>query len=835
MNGVSQEIERQYLSGLVRYLEGGGEAALQSAYEAGRRAIGGGLGALEMLAIHQKCLAALLGNVPTPEECASVVYQAGSFFSESLSPFEMGLRGFREANATLTKNLADLGAAKEQLHRQHNQLLAAHQAIEAERRRYRDLFDFAPDGYLVTDLKGGIEEANRAAGELLAVPYDSLPGTSLIQWIAEEQRAPFAARVERLPEDDTEKAQDWQYDIRRNTATLFPATISVRVVRDSSGAPVSLRWLLRDATERRRMEEERAQMLVREQVARAQSEAAQRFAFLADISRMLATSLDCEATLGDVARCIVPYLADHCLVYLAEPDGRIRLVCTAPAESGQTDQPTRLWHWNVAVPPEPELARLLRAGRAEILPHGGNGWGEWINVESDARLDTEAQSLLIAPMQTHGRLVGLLVLASAQPNQYRHEHLALAEDLARRCALAVENAELYSAMAAERDKAEEANRAKDEFLAILGHELRNPLVPILGWARNLKKADGVSRNSTLSQGVQTIERNALNMLRLADECLDLARISERKINLDKEVVDLNQLLRGSIGALSHTAEEKGLRVDANLSEPRLHVFGDRMRLEQVLNNLLINAIKYTRPGGVISIRTSVIRDEGLVEVEDTGIGIAPEFLEQIFQPFRRGSNEWLASDAGLGLGLAIARKIVEMHGGTIWAESPGLNRGSTLRVRMPLASSEAQCPIPVSPAHAEAGRREALRILLIDDHKDVTELTKMDLESLGYQVRAAADGHEGLEIARRELPDVVVSDVKMPRMDGYELVQKLRQIPELATVPIIALTGFGMKKDVQAALAAGYDAHINKPADVDRLSDLIQRLAAQRRTLRSGA
>ena len=438
------------------------------------------------------------------------------------------------------------------------------------------------------------------------------------------------------------------------------------------------------------------------------------------------------------------------------------------------------------------------------------------------------QSLLLVPVVTHGQPLGLVVLGAAQPHHYQDDHLALVEDLARRCALALENAQLYSAMTAERDKAADANRAKDEFLGILSHELRNPLVPILGWARRLKKSPAVVKDSVLSAGVETLERNALNILRLANDCLDLVRISKSKVTLEKQLLDLNQTAIGSIEALRQTATEKGLRLETRLWPSTVTVLGDRTRLNQVMNNLLLNAIKYTDGGGSITIRSSANVREAEIEIKDTGIGIATEYLEQIFQPFRRGSKEWLTSDGGLGLGLAIARRIVEMHGGGIWAESAGVGQGSTFRVRLPLASPRFSARDSNDSLPAGHAPVASLRVLLIDDQKDVAELTSMELQALGHVVLTATDGQSGLETAIRELPDVIISDLKMPRMDGYELIQNLRRVSRLASVPVIALTGFGMKKDIEAALAAGYDACLNKPVEVVELSAVIQRLVAQR-------
>jgi PAS domain S-box-containing protein len=828
-----QGLAQQYLSGLLRYLDGEGEAALQTAYEVGRRAIAEGLGGLEMVAIHQKCVAAAMRDANNASHAAHVSELACNFLAESLSPFEMALRGFQDANAQLSRSLEDLRAAKEELLRQHNRLLAANLELDIERGRYRDLFDFAPDGYLVTDLAGKIEEANRAAEILIGAPGVSLTGTGLLDFVVAESRAVFEDQLKLLPEQDDFRVQEWQFDIRSGAGVSFPATLSVRIVRDSSGLPVSLRWLLRDISDRQRIEEQRAQLLVREQVAHAQLEASQRFAFLAEIGSLLVASLDCEVTLSAVARRIVPYLADGCLIFLVERDQTIRLLASEYADSGPA-----LGQEPVPVDSMSTMARILREGRGEVLAEPPAEWREMADRYPGTFGSFMAQcsgSLMLVPMLAQGCALGFIVLGAADASRYQEDHLALAEDLARRCALAVDNTRLYRAMIAERDKAAEASRAKDDFLGILGHELRNPLVPILGWTRNLKKDPAVAANSFLNQGVETLERNARSILRLADDCLDLVRISERKVALKQEVLDLNRLVQGCIEALRLAAQDKGLLIVSAPSSSSLPVMGDRTRLEQVMTNLLINAIKYTNSGGQISVYTSEVNGEIEVRVADNGIGIATEFLEQIFQPFRGGREEWLTADAGLGLGLAIARQIVEMHGGSISAASPGPGGGSTFYVRLRLAPAEAATSATAVPASHNPVLSGSICVLLIDDQQDVADLVKMELEALGYTVLTAADGQAGLDLAARNVPDVIVSDIKMPRMGGFEMIRSLRNTPGLASVPVIALTGLGMKKNVVAALAAGYDAHLNKPVEASELSAKIQNLVAQRRAKGAGS
>lgn len=808
------------MSGLQLYLAGGGEAALQGAYELGRRTIANGLGALEMLAIHQQCVALVCRDARTAQEVARIVEQSSDFLAESLSSIEMALRGFRETNARLSRNVEELRSA--------------HQALEAEQRRYRDLFDSAPDGYLVTDLEGVIEEANLAAETLLGVSSESLNGTRLLRWVAEDEHAAFESRLKQLLREDADRSRDWEFHLQPQYGVCFPATLGVRVVRTSTGHPASLRLLLRDVTERKRIEEERAQMVLRERVAQTQWEAAQRSAFLAEVSALLVASLDSEAAMRNVAKKLVPYLGDSCLVYLVEGENRIRLLCCARTDRVCEDRGGRFSQEPIVIPPQSLIHCVLAKGEVEVFSPLSQGTRETHPGEIPELAgffeEEGLASAMLTPIQIHGRAQGLIVLGAAQPDYYDRDLVVLAGDLAHRCALALDNAQLYRAMAAERDKASEANRAKDEFLGILGHELRNPLVPILGWARNLRKNRAILEDKTLSQGVGAIERNSLNILRLADDCLDLVRISERKVALERNLVDLNEIVRGSLDALRQVAVEKGLEIGSRLWPSSLWVMGDRTRLEQVMNNLLMNAMKYTASGGGISVSSTNIDDAVEIEIKDTGIGIAPEFLEQVFQPFRRGNWEWSTPDASLGLGLAIARKIVELHGGTIWAESPGLGGGSTFHVR--LSAAQAVIAAPHSSETSRERRAEAnpLRILLVDDQQDITDLIKIELESLGYSVMTAPDGQRGFDAAMRCFPDVIISDLKLPVIDGFELIRKIRAIPSMDSIPVIALTGLGTKKHLEAAMAAGFDAHLNKPAEISDLSDLVQALTAQRRT-----
>jgi CheY-like chemotaxis protein len=309
-----------------------------------------------------------------------------------------------------------------------------------------------------------------------------------------------------------------------------------------------------------------------------------------------------------------------------------------------------------------------------------------------------------------------------------------------------------------------------------------------------------------------------------DDCLDLARISERRIQIERRLIDLNLILSASAEALRGRIIEKQLVFSIHLPETPLWVLGDSVRLKQVFMNLLANAVKYTGERGVISIHGSKLEDLAEVEIRDTGVGIPGENLELIFEPFRRGTEEWLRSESSLGIGLAISRQILDIHGGLIRAESAGPGLGSSFRVRLPLAAAG---PVEVALDDSRARAAEpaqASRILIVEDSRDAVFLMTVELERAGHSVVAAADGAAGFEMAARECPGMIISDIKMPGMDGYELIRKVRATPAIAHTPAIALTGFGMKADIERALNAGYDACLCKPADPQELIELIDRL-----------
>ena len=545
---------------------------------------------------------------------------------------------------------------------------------------------------------------------------------------------------------------------------------------------------------------------------------------LADASaRLLAPPAHVNESLVAVARIAIPYFGEWCFVNAADAAGNMRqldIVHSAPSELSARLKPYCLF------------GRGLDETKPFIVEVEA-GW-----LENAAENSTHAELLrsfegstgLILPFFPREEILGALIFFSSA--RYGAGKLALAEELADRCAMALHNARRYAAVIGERDNAKKASRAKDEFLAILSHELRNPLVPLIGWTRMLREHPLIVREPLLAEGVRSMERNARTIERLVGDCLDLSRISEGGIRLERKPVDLNLVVAASIESVKEMVAAKGLSLDPQIMTDSALLLGDATRLEQVMVNLLVNAVKYTGPGGSISVRCARMDNEAEIEVSDTGTGIHPAFLDHIFEPFRRGSSSWLTNQSGLGLGLAIARQIVHMHGGRIWAESAGLDAGSTFRVRLPLAAA-ASTESPRELARiGESEPGAGLRILIIEDSEDICFLLKIELELVGHTVFTASDGESGLVLAKARMPDLIISDIKMPGMDGLDFIRELRSTDAIAAIPAIALTGLGGKSGFDRAIVAGFDACVSKPAEPREISTLIRTLTEKNKSCR---
>jgi len=397
--------------------------------------------------------------------------------------------------------------------------------------------------------------------------------------------------------------------------------------------------------------------------------------------------------------------------------------------------------------------------------------------------------------------------------------------LARRCELALDSALLYREVEAERDAAQQANRLKDECLATLYHA-KNPLSELVRWTRILKDAPAITRDPAVTEGLKSMERNVAALTTLVGESVDLARIAQQKIRIERAEVNLNQIVMIAVEASRERAAELGLAMEVELTAEPSRVFGDATHLKRVVTNLLTNAFNHTNRAGRVTVRTVLRGEEIEIEVTDTGTGIAQVFHEQTSEPLHQDTHSWLKAQSELGLELAVARRIVEMHGGKVWVESTELGCGSSYRVRLPRSATVGGGREGIKGQHSTT--RRSLRILLIDDSEDILTIMKIELELLGHTVITARNGSLALDIAVATVPDLVISDLKMPLFDGYQLIRKIRSLPALADIPAIALTGFGSLEEIERALMCGFDACLSKPSEPDQMAALIDRLIENR-------
>lgn len=369
-----------------------------------------------------------------------------------------------------------------------------------------------------------------------------------------------------------------------------------------------------------------------------------------------------------------------------------------------------------------------------------------------------------------------------------------------------------------RAQAERASRAKDEFLAMLGHELRNPLAPIVTGLEIMHMRGKVD----VERELPAMHRQAQHLIRLVDDLLDISRIAHGKIELKKERFEIASVIDSAIETASPLLESRFHQLDVHVPHAGLEVHGDRARLAQAIANLLNNAAKYTEPRGHIVISARRAGDQVEISVRDSGIGIDADMLPHVFTMFVQERQALDRSQGGLGLGLAIVRSLIELHGGAVDATSAGRGKGSEFTVRLPRVVSDAAVAAPVVVTKSSAGN--ARKIMVVDDNEDAAELLAAVLESLGNETRVAHDAHRALAIVEEFQPDLAVLDIGLPVMDGYELARQLRQITSLRDVRLIALTGYGQASDKERAVNAGFDAHMVKPVAVDALQVLITKL-----------
>src|SRR5437762_496561 len=570
-------------------------------------------------------------------------------------------------------------------------------------------------------------------------------------------------------------------------------------------------------TEQVKRQAEEREKLIREQAARAEAETRQeRFAFLADASNVLAGSLDYDETFRNLAQLVVPRVADFCVVLAAE-EGSMRQVAIAyrgPSEEPAMERLAKEFPASDAA--KIGGAHVLKTGKPQMVCDLHNG--ELREVYSD-KADRDwirslaAKSFIAVPLRTHDRVLGAIVMINISPGRIcGPDELALAEELAHRAALAIDNAGLYQSAQKARTESERANRAKDSFLAMLSHELRTPLTPVLISVVALEQTDDLPHE--LRSSLQMIRLNVELEARLIDDLLDLTRISKGKVQLNLDEVDAHLLLRSALEICQADIDKKNLALVIEFAAEKATLQADPARLQQIFWNLIKNAVKFTPEGGRLEIRTENCDGQLRVAISDTGMGIDAESLPKIFNAFEQGERTQFG---GLGLGLAISKTLVETHHGKLIAESEGRDKGATFTAVFPLSETTGDAKQNASPAVPVA--HKAMRVLLVEDHEDTNRSLTQLLRRRGYHVQPAHSVQTALEAAAQERFDVLISDIGLPDGSGIDLMAKLKDRHPIFG---IALTGFGMEDDLRKSHEVGFNHHLVKPVDLNRLDALIQ-------------
>jgi signal transduction histidine kinase len=515
---------------------------------------------------------------------------------------------------------------------------------------------------------------------------------------------------------------------------------------------------------------------------------------LAEMSALLGSSIDYERTLPRLVRMAVPVLGDLCAVDLLHDDSGLRRVACAHVDATQEALVREFGARYTADPAAGGVAGVIRTRRPVLVARAAEAdlRAAAQNAEQLALLQQLGpKSWIFTPLVAHERVLGAMTLAlTDSARHYNRMDLAFATMIASHAAAAIENARLYREAEAARHASEAASRAKDEFLSTLSHELRNPLNAVHGWATLIER--GQLGEAQTRRAVQIIVRNVDAQIRLVDDLLDMAKIVNGRMRLVVRPVDLRDLIENALEAVRHAAETKGIRLQSVLEAPGLLVSGDTGRLQQVVWNLLENAVKFTPKDGRVQIQLQRVRSHVEIVVSDTGQGIAGDVLPYIFDRLRQGASGTTRGQGGLGIGLGLVRHLVELHGGSVYAESGGEGQGATFVVRLPLLLADLrdepiarrEGPAPEGPSLAGA------KVVVVDDDPTAVELIKEVLVQAGGEVIECRTTDEALRAIAQQRPDALVSDIEMPGQDGYSLVRKLRALgPEQGgKIPAVALT-----------------------------------------------
>lgn len=675
---------------------------------------------------------------------------------------------------------------------------------ELARRHLAKIVDSTDDAIISKDLDGIIQSWNPAAERIFGYTAHEAVGQSIRMIIPEDLQGEEDMVLARIRAGQS--VDHYETRRRRKDGTEIRISLTVSPIMDETGVVIGASKIARDITERARLHA----------VAAEQSAIAQK---LSEVGTLVASSLDRTT--------VVQKVTDVATVLTQAEFGAFFYNVHDP-QSGEA-----FMLYTLSGAPKAAFADFPppRATAVFAPTFHGQGIVRMDDVTQDERFGQNppyfgmpkghlpVRSYLAVPVKSaSGIVLGGLFFGHSRPGVFTEQHEQLANGVAAWASLALENARLYM-------EARETDRLKDEFLAVLSHELRTPLNAIVGYSRLLR--GNVLSGEKAARGLETLERNAGALTQIVDDVLDISRIVSGKIRLDVQPVELPLVVHNAVATVQPTADAKGVRLQT-IIDPRVGpVSGDPARLQQVVWNLLSNAVKFTPRQGRVQIRVERVNSHIEVAVSDTGVGIRSDFLPHVFERFRQADAGTTRKAGGLGLGLSIVRHIVDLHGGSVAVASEGEDKGATFRVRLPLMivhgggiretreHPRTAKPLPLTGL----GDLKGVHVLAIDDEPDALGLLRVVLEAAGAEVTTMSSASEGLERLSADLPNVILVDLGMPDMDGFEFIARLRASNDVhvRNIPAAALTAFARADDRTKALQNGFEMHLAKPVDPGEL------------------
>jgi PAS domain S-box-containing protein len=613
----------------------------------------------------------------------------------------------------------------------------------------------------------------------------------------------------------------------RKDGSRFYVEGSLTVLRDSEGQVGGFAKITRDLS-LLMLEDASGVRLCSAGAAREAAEAAERRVRASEerLARLqqVTAALSQAASVEDVAATVLRECADTMgatggAVYLLAADGKSLEML------GQRGHPNEAAEAHPSLPLD--AATPLTDAARERRPAFYESFDECADQYPELRRAIAAgdfQASVALPLVAHGDLLGVLGVRFSARRAFNESERTLLLTFSDVSAQALDRARLFAAESDARAAAESASRAKDEFLAMLGHELRNPLAPI-STAIQLMKLKGDDRSQ---RERDIIERQVLHLNRLVDDLLDVSRLARGLISLSKAPIEVSEILSKAVEMAGPLFEQRNQKLIVSASRPALSIDADAMRIAQVVSNLLTNAAKYTPPGGNVWLSAELEGNEAVIRVRDDGEGIGPDLLPHVFDLFVQGQRSIARSEGGLGLGLALVKSLVALHGGTVSATSQGPGHGSEFTVRVPALAAAPRSVAPPPPAYKIAGRA-GTRILVVDDNEDARELLAEMLRTIGYAVELAPDGGTALEKLKTFAADVAILDLGLPGIDGFELARRIFDARMNPRLRLIALTGYGRQTDIARTRAVGFAAHLVKPVNVPALVAEIEGEASSER------